>query len=50
MQAGAPYMPPDCQTYSGVQKRVLIKKNRLKKASSPHIFLNKYRSLPLYQS
>ncbi len=49
MQAGAPYMLPDCQTYSGVQKRVLIKKTALKK-SSPRIFLNKCRSLPLYQS
>lgn len=31
MQAGAPYVPPDCQTYPGGQKRVLIKKNRPKK-------------------
>ena len=39
MQAGAPYVPPDCQTYPGGQKE-----------SSPRIFLNKYHSLPLYLS
>ena len=49
MQAGAPYVPPDCQTYPGGQKRVLIKKTALKE-SSPRIFLNKYHSLPLYLS
>lgn len=49
MQAGAPYVPPDCQTYPGGQKRVLIKKTALKRILSAH-FLNKYHSLPLYLS
>lgn len=38
MQAGAPYMLPDCQTYSGVQKRVLIKKTALKNILSAYFF------------
>lgn len=38
MQAGAPYVPPDCQTYPGGQKRVLIKKTALKRILSAHFF------------
>ena len=38
MQAGAPYIPPDCQTYPGGQKRVLIKKTALKSILSAHFF------------
>ena len=49
MQAGAPYIPPDCQTYPGGQKRVLIKNTALNSILSAH-FLNKYHSVPLYLS
>ena len=49
MQAGAPYVPPDCQTYPGGQTRVLIKKTALKRILSAY-FLNKNHSLPLYLS
>ena len=44
MQAGAPYVPPDCQTYPGGQKRVLIKKTALKRILSAYFFEQK--SLP----
>lgn len=48
MQAGAPYVPPDCQTYPGGQKRVLIK-NRPKK-NPLRVFFEQNHSLPLYLS
>ena len=49
MQAGAPYVPPDCQTYPGGQKRVLIKKTALKRILSAYLLI-KYDSVPLFLS